>query len=95
LKVQNSGLLEHLGPDILSKYLMAIPNAQLQGLGLCPAVPGSEEGDHDAPPALVSLAHPVRALAAGTHSNSPSVEVLYSTPVYLHGVAMLLNITEV
>lgn len=73
---------------------MTIHNAQLRGLGLL----GSEGCDHDAPSTLISSAHPwreVQALATGTHSISFSIKVSCFTPVYLHGVAVLLNITQV
>lgn len=76
---------------------MTIPNTQLRGLGLHPAVPGSKGGDHDAPPALISFAHPWRgvgAVFAVTHI-SPSIQVLYCTPLYMHGVAVMSNTTEV
>lgn len=77
---------------------MIIPNAQLQGLVLHPTVAGSEGSDCEAPPAIISSAHRwrrVRALAAGTHSVCPSIKVLYYTFVYLHGVVILPDITEV
>ena len=77
---------------------MTIPNIQLRGLGRHPAVPGSEGGDRHAPAAVISFAHlwrGVGALAARTHNISASVKVLYCIPLYLHGVAVLLNITEV